>query len=376
MRPIKLTSPSFDRREGKAVNDVLRSGWVAHGPKNHEFEAALCAFFGVRHAIAVNSGASALQLALIACAVHGEVIVPSFTMSATVNAVVAAGLKPVFADVDGETGNISPASVAEKITKDTTALMPVHFAGQCCDMDAITSIARRHHLRVIEDAAETCGGRWRGKMAGTFGTAGCLSFWASKAITTGEGGAVLTDDNRIAQNVRTISAHGIATTTMERGKSLRPWRRDTIMLGYNFRLSNVAAAIGVEQMRKLPELNRRRRRHAKQLGDLLSGVDGLTLMALRAPAEHVYQMFVVKVPSRVRDRFVMALRARGIEASVHFDPPVHRQTFYRKNYPCAALPATEKLARQVVTLPLFPRMTSAQVKAVAAGVKRELSALL
>lgn len=376
-KTIKLASPSFGPEEIRAATAVMRSGWIVHGPKNKEFEGLIAEALGAKHCVAVNSGASALHLALLACGVtSGEVIIPSFTMSATANAVVTAGCVPVFADVDSKTGNIDPEDVRRRVTKRTRAIMPVHLAGQPCDMTALMDVAGRRKIPVIEDAAETIGGKWRGKCAGTFGRAGCLSFWASKAITTGEGGAVVTDDADIAKAVRALSAHGIATTTAQRQKATRPWRRDAVMAGYNFRLSHIAAAIGAEQAKKLSRLNEARRRHASRLKKLLTDVEGLRPLAESPEAEHVYQMFIVTVPARVRDRLVLALRGRGVEASVHFDPPVHEQTFYRKRFGKVKLPATEKLAKTVVTLPLYPLMTAGEVAFVASSTREALRELL
>lgn len=377
MKTIKLASPSFGPEELRAVSAVMRSGWVVHGPKNHEFEELIAAALGAKHCVAVNSGASALHLALVSCGVtSGEVIIPSFTMSATANAVVTAGCVPVFADIDPQTGNVDPEDVQRRVTRRTRAIMPVHLAGQPCDMTSMMDVARRRKIPVIEDAAETIGGKWRGRCAGTFGKAGCLSFWASKAITTGEGGAIVTDDSRVADRARALSAHGIATTTAQRQKAKKPWRRDAVMAGYNFRLSHIAAAIGVEQAKKLKSLNEARRRHASTLKKLTEGIEGLSPLSESPEAEHVYQMFLVTVPARVRDRFVLGLRARGVEASVHFDPPVHEQTFYRKRFGRMSLPATEKLARTAVTLPLYPFMTERDLRTVAGAVRETLKGLL
>lgn len=377
MNTIKLASPSFGPEEIRAASSVMRSGWVVHGPKNREFEELIAISLGAKHCVAVNSGASALHLALISCGItSGEVIVPSFTMSATANAVVTAGCVPVFADIDPKTGNIDPEDIRRRVTKRTRAIIPVHLAGQPCDMTLLMSVARRHKIPVIEDAAETIGGKWRGRAAGTFGKAGCLSFWASKAITTGEGGAIVTDDARVAKIARALSAHGIASTTAQRLKAAKPWRRDAVMAGYNFRLSHIAAAIGVEQAKKLNRLNEARRRHAATLKRLIANIEEMSPLFESPEAFHVYQMFVVTVPARVRDQFVLGLRARGVEASVHFDPPVHEQTFYRKRFGRVKLPATEKLARTAVTLPLYPFMTERDLKTVAGASRETLKGLL
>jgi perosamine synthetase len=365
MHRIKLASPSFGPEELRAVREVLRSGWVVHGPKNKELEQLIAGYFSVPHCILVNSGTSALYAALKALEIRGEVIVPSFTMSATVNAIIIAGARPVFADVDERTGNIDPANIEKKITKKTEAIMPVHFAGQPANMGAIGAIARAHHLHLIEDAAETMGATWEGRLAGTFGDAGCFSFWASKAITTGEGGAIITANNRLAKWIRAFIAHGITTTTSDRQKSVKPWYRDAIMPGHNFRMSNIAAAIGVEQIKKINRLNECRRKLAAQLTELLKSVPDIRPMERLPEADHVYQMYVIRVSRRIRNQLVRFLRSEGIEASVHFDPPVHRQTYYRRQFGTQHLPNTMALAETVITLPLFPDMRYGQLKRIA-----------
>lgn len=373
---IPLSRPSIGSAEIQAVAAVLRSGWVAHGPKNKEFEDLLKDYFGVKEAVVVNSGASALFLALRALDIAGEVIVPSFTMSASANAIVSAGARPVFAEIEEATGNLDPQKLEEKITSRTQAIMPVHFAGQSCKMDQILTIARRHKLMIIEDSAEAIGARYKGQLAGTFGDAGCLSFWASKNITTGEGGAVLTNKKKIADRVRMLMAHGIPTTTLEREKARKPWYRDSIAAGFNMRMSNINAAIGVVQIKKIDELNARRKKLAAYLTDKLSSVSGLRPLALLPECDHVYQMYVVQLLGfSARDPLVHRLRARGVGASVHFDPPVHKQTFYQKQYGSVSLPVTERLSSRVVTLPLFPGMSFRDLDYVARMIKEEVAAL-
>lgn len=373
---IPLSRPSIGREERRAVADVLRSGWVAHGPKNKEFEELLKDYFRVKEVVVVNSGASALLLSLLALGVKGEVLVPSFTMSASANAIILAGARPVFVEIEEATGNLDPQRLEEKITSRTQAIMPVHFAGQSCKMDQILAIARRHKLMVIEDSAEAIGARYKGRLAGTFGDAGCLSFWASKNITTGEGGAVLTNKKKIADRVRILMAHGIPTTTFEREKAPKPWERESQAAGFNMRMSNINAAIGVAQIKKIDKLNARRKKLAAYLTDKLSSVSELRHLAARDECDHVYQMYVVQLQrASARDKLVRALRARGIGASVHFDPPVHKQIFYRKQYNPILLPVTERLSSRVVTLPLFPDMRFRDLDYIAGVIKEEIAAL-
>ncbi|OGZ97673.1 MAG: hypothetical protein A3D41_03205 [Candidatus Sungbacteria bacterium RIFCSPHIGHO2_02_FULL_41_12b] len=373
---IPLCRPSFDGSELEEVRGVLASGWVAHGPKNKEFEKLLADFFGVKEVILLNSCASALEAALVGLGIRGEVIIPSFTMSATANAVVRAGAAPVFCDVEWKTGNMDASLIEGLITKKTEVIMPVHFAGFPCDMDAIAAIAKKHNLYVIEDSAECIGGKWNGKFAGTFGSAGCFSFWATKNITTGEGGVIITNDHSFAERVRTFMSHGISRDTHERQKLERPWERDSVMAGVNYRMGDIPAAIGVAQMKKLSGLNAKRKKHAEYLNSSLNSLEteGLIELPREFPgAESVWQMYVIKVKPEVRDGLVLKLRENGIGASVHFDPPVHLQTFYKKNFPVKSLPATEKLSKSVITLPLFPDLTESELDYIVGHVKLALA---
>lgn len=361
---IPLCRPSFDESETSAICEVLSSGWVAHGPKNKEFESLLRDFFNVGEVILLNSCASALEASLVSLGVQGEVIIPSFTMSATANAVVRAGATPVFCDVEWKTGNIDPSLTESLITKKTEAIIPVHFAGFSCDMERIMAIAHKHKLAVVEDSAECIGGKWNGKMAGTFGDAGCFSFWATKNITTGEGGAILTNDHAFAEKVRTFISHGISRDTHERQSVSRPWERDSVMAGVNYRMGDIPAAIGVVQMKKLADLNAKRQKHAEYLSSSLINLEakGMIELPRESPGiESVWQMYIIKIKPELRDMTIALLRESGIGASVHFDPPVHLQTHYRVHYPTGPLPITERLAKSVITLPLFPGLTTKEL---------------
>ena len=360
---IPLCRPSITSAEFEAVAEVLRSGWLTHGPKTTEFEERFADSIGVPHAVAMNSCTSALFLALVATGIRGEVILPSFTFVASANAVITAGATPVFAEVDPHTCNLDPGHVASLITPRTEAIMLVHYAGQSCAMDHFMALAARHGLLLIEDCAETIGGTFRGQMAGSFGV-GCFSFFPTKNITTGEGGMLTTGDAGIAARVRTLIAHGISRTEAP----AQPWQRFASLPGYNFRLSNILAAIGVAQLARIEAMNTARRAHAAALTALLADVPGVTPPYEAAECHHVYQMYVLQTaPWIARDSLVGRLRAEGIEASVHFDPPVHRQPAHGR--PDLVLPVTEALSRSVVTLPLFPDLTAAERIRIAAAVR-------
>lgn len=367
---IPLCVPAIDDDEIAAVNAVLRSGWLAHGPKGEEFEKQVASLVGTKHALAVNSCASALQLALLAHGVSGEVIVPSFTFAASANAIVNAGATPVFADVDYDTGNVTAAEIEKKITGKTSAIMPVHFAGQTCRMDDIMKLAQERNLAVIEDSAECLGGTFKGAQAGSFGT-GCFSFYPTKNITTGEGGMVTTDDDEIAQKVKTLRAHGISSSTYERERAQKPWLRSALAAGYNFRMSDILAALGTVQMKKLGKLNELRREHAAYLTAQLSGIEGVQTPVEDRDCTHTYQMYTIKVPASTRTQFLASLREDGVGASVHFEPPVHQQERYKTG---ESLPVTEKLSASIVTLPLYPGLSREQLDYMISAVEKAASA--
>jgi len=374
---IKLCIPDIREAEIAAAIKAIKSGWLTHGPCNKEFERVFSDYVGVKHAITCNSCTSALFLALKILDIKGEVITPSFSFTATANAIVTAGATPRFVDVDYDTCNIDPDKVRKAITPRTEAIMPVHFAGQCCKMDEIMEIAKQHRLHIIEDTAETIGGTFKGKQAGSFGI-GCFSFFPTKNITTGEGGMLTTNDDNIARKARALIGHGFDSTTHEREKAEMPWFRSAVMPGYNFRMSNVLAAIGIEQMKRIDEMNQARISNAKYLVNGLIDLVGLELPHSVENCEHVYQMFTVKlVEPRSRNAFVSMLNRKGIGASVHFYPAIHEQAYYETHTEWIAdsLEVTKKISRSIVTLPLFPRMTINELDHVICKVKSCLARL-
>lgn len=369
---IPLCVPDIGQEEIDAITEVLKSGWLAHGPKNEAFEEAFAKYIGVEHAVSVNSCTSALQLALLANDITGEVILPSFTWVASANSIVTSGATPIFADIEEKSCNIDPASIKRLITPKTQAVMPVHYAGQCCRMDEIQEIADKHDLLVIEDSAETLGGAYKGKKAGSFGI-GCFSFYPTKNITTGEGGMLTTDDDGLAKKARALRAHGLVSSAFDREKKEKPWLRSASYAGYNFRLCDILAALGVVQMKKLDEMNKRRRSHAEHLLKGLGGMENISLPEEQQNCRHVYQMFTLKLdPSVDRTAFVQELRGKGIGASVHFDPPVHKQPFYAKLDLRIPLPVTEKVADTIVTLPMYPQMTKEQLDYMVGSIRELL----
>jgi len=360
MQLVPLCKPDIGIEEASNVLSVLASGHLTSGPWGEKLEAALAQETGCKYAVAVNSCTSALILALKALDITGEVIIPSFTFAATANAVVLAGATPVFADILPDTYNIDPAHILSLITPNTEAIIPVHFAGQSCDMSRIQQIATGHNLTIIEDCAEALGASYNNSPVGSFGT-GCFSFFPTKAITTGEGGAITTNDPALASRLRLLRAHGVVKDN---------WRRSTIEPGYNFRLSDILASIGLSQLSRLDAMNAARKRAARYYN--ISLPDYLGLPTPSPCCNHVYQMYpLTLLPQQgFRDKFVDSLRLLSIEASVHFDPPVHLHPYYQSHYPSPPLPVTEEVSRTIVTLPIFPSITQDQLNTVVNSVHR------
>ncbi|MFC1824274.1 DegT/DnrJ/EryC1/StrS family aminotransferase [Thermodesulfobacteriota bacterium] len=367
MIKIPLCRVSMGKEEHRAVKDVLDSGWLTHGPKTLQFEQDFAAYLGVGHAIAMNSCTSALYLAIKANNIKGEVMLPSFTFVASANAVKTAGAKPVFVDVNYHDCNINPDLLEDSLSSDTEALMIVHFGGQCCEMDKIKEFVNKHNLLLIEDSAETLGGTFNNKKSGSWGI-GCFSFFPTKNITTGEGGMFTTDDDQLADKVRTLINHGIDKSTFARNGVKRDWFRVGRLAGYNFRLSNILATIGVEQMKKLDGMNTLRRKNSSYLIKQLKGIEDIELPRENEGCTHVYQMFTIKVKAEIRDDFVEKLRENGIGASVHFDPPVHLHPAYTE-YAQNQLPVTERTAESILTLPMFPELKKIELDYIADTIR-------
>ena len=374
IKMVKLCLPDVGNDEIEKIKEVINSKWLAHGIYNKEFEEKFAKYIGVKYAVTLNSCTSAIQLALESHNITKEVILPSFTFVASANAIVKAGATPVFADVEYSTGNLDPEKIEELITKNTQAIMPVHYGGQVCDMERIMEIAEKHNLIVIEDSAETLGGTHYGKQAGSFSTA-CFSFFPTKNIAVGEGGVLTTNNEEVAKTVKALSAHGISKHTLEREKQDKNWYRDAYIAGYNYRMPHMSAAIGIVQLEKLEKMNEKRRKIAELYKKNLISLNQIDLPVEKDNNKHVYQMYVIKLKdsnSEKRDKLVQKLREKDIEASVHFSPPVHLQTFYKNKFYHKDLSVTEKLADISITLPMYSSMLEEDALKVVSALKQSL----
>ena len=359
---ISLARVRLTAREWDAVKQVLKSGRLRAGRIVEAFEAEFARAAGARHAIAVNSGTSALFLAYRALLKPGdEVIVPDFTFVATASMALAAGARPVFADVDAETFNLDPADVERRITPRTRAIAPVHLYGQPADIRALTRLARRHHLRIIWDAAQAHGATYAGLDIGSFPDVVCYSFYPSKNITTGEGGMLTTSNAALTAALRLARSHG------ERR------RYQHVSVGFNFRLTDFAAALGREQLRTLPAALAKRRRNAAFLSRALSGVPGLHVPNVSKDSGHAFNLFTVRLDSKAlgmsRARLQAALARRGIESAVHYPLPLHRQPIFRGFGRDADFPVSTHLAETVLSLPVHPYLSLRDLHRMAAAIR-------
>ncbi len=346
----------IDEDDIAAVVDVLRSDWLTTGPRVAEFEGALAAATGAREAVAVSSGTAALHLTMLALRIRpgDEVIVPTLTFAASANCVVYCGGTPVFADVDAETLLIDPADVARRITSRTRAIVAVDFAGQPCDYAALRALADHHGLALVADACHSLGAAERGRPTGSLADLTCFSLHPVKNITTGEGGAITTDDELLARRLRSLRNHGVTSDRREREET-GAWFYELVELGFNYRLTDFQCALGQSQLRKLPAWIERRQELARLYDTAFAGRPGIGRLAVRPDISHAYHLYVVRVAER--DRVYGALRDVGIGANVHYIP-VHLHPYYRDRFGTGEglCPVAEAAYAEILSLPLFPQM--------------------
>jgi perosamine synthetase len=372
-KQVPLCKPEVGEEEIEAIRSVFAEGSLSHGPKVHAFESAFAAKVGTAHAVSMNSWTSASFLVcqyLRETFGAGDVVMPSYTFVASANTAVAGGLTPVFADIDWDTHEVTPETLQPLLSPRTRAIMVVHFAGRPCHMPAIMALADSHGIPVIEDSAECLGATVAGRQAGSFAT-GIFSFYATKNITTGEGGMVTTNDAKMADWLRIRLAHGVKKGSYQRDGVSQGWYRNAVASGHNFRLSNFQAAMGIVQLNKLDAMNASRHAVARLYDAGLRTIDGVERPELLPPGEHSFQMYAIKVPIEKRDRVLLGLQAAGVGASVHFDPPVHWQTAYAQ--PAVSLPVTERLCRSTITLPISSVQTPDQTAHVIDTLRAEMS---
>jgi dTDP-4-amino-4,6-dideoxygalactose transaminase len=376
---ISLSELNFDDRERKVVDRVIKSRWLTMGQTVERLERDFSRFMGAKHAVAVSSGTAALHLAVRALDIKpgDEVTVPSLSFVASSNAILYQGAKPVFVDITGLNDfNVSCADLEKKITPRTKAIMVVHYGGYIADMEKIKRIAKRHGLFVIEDAAHAIGAELDSKMAGTLGDLGCFSFFSNKNLATGEGGMVTTNNDRLAGKLRLLRSHGMTSVTLDRHKG-HAYSYDVVELGYNYRMTEISAALGILQLKKLRQANRKRKLLTQVYRKNLREIDGLSLPFQDYPRSSSHHLFPILLNSEIhRKSFMELLRKAGIQSSIHY-PPIHRFSFYRKlraGKP-TKLPFTEYVGQHEITLPLYPLLKREEVTFICDRVKRTLAGL-
>lgn len=369
-RPVRDSRLPYGRQwlnddDIAAVVAALRSDWLTTGPRIDEFQTAFSTFTGASHAVAVSSGTAALHAAMFALNIQpgDEVIVPSMTFAATANAVLYQGGVPVFADVEASTLLLDPESAADRITSRTRAIIAVDYAGQPCDYEVLRALADRRGLALVADACHSIGGADRSRSVGTLAHLSCFSLHPVKHITTGEGGVITTDDDRLVQRLRLFRNHGITTDHRARERS-GSWYYEMVDLGYNYRITDFQCALGISQLRKLPTWLERRREIASRYSAEFEEISGVGSLALRPEVRHAYHLYVIRV-GLGRNRFFTALRAEGIGVNVHYIP-VHLHPFYRSRLGTSEglCPVAEKAYEQILSLPIFPQMEEADVQDV------------
>jgi dTDP-4-amino-4,6-dideoxygalactose transaminase len=356
---VPIAKPIIGDEEIENVVEVLKSGMIAQGPRVEEFEKKFAEWVGAKYGIAVNSGTAALHVALLSCGIGkgDEVITTPFTFIASGNAIAYTGAKPVFADIDLKTYTINPDSIEGLINENTKAILPVQLYGQSADMERINEIAEKHDLIVIEDAAQAHGAAYNGNKVGTMGDMACFSFYPTKNMTTSEGGIITTDDEKLAENAKIFRAHGATVR----------YHHDEI--GYNFRMTDISAAIGLAQLDKIDEFNDKRNENAAYLNEGLKDVDGIITPYCADGSRHVYHQYTIRVEKGNRDDWVRIINECGVGTGIHYPIPLYNQPIYQSLGFEGNCPNAELAADNVISLPVHPSLTKEDLDLVIEAVK-------
>ena len=372
---IPFHRADLGEEEIEAVSNVIRSGWLTMGPRTFEFERQFAEYIGASHAVAVSSCTAALHLALEAVGVRrdDEVLVPTTTFTATAEVVTYLGARPVFVDIDPVTMDIDPADMARKITPRTKAVIPVHFAGTPCDMDEISDLALQHQLHVIEDAAHSLPASYKSKRIGAISEITAFSFYATKTLTTGEGGMITTENEDYAKRMQMMRLHGIAKDAWKRYSADGSWFYEVLEAGFKYNFTDIQAALGVVQLAKCDGMNVARRRIADRYTNAFQSVESVQLPSVPPDRESSWHLYVLRLnldQLRIdRNRFIRELAERGVGTSVHFIP-LHLQPVYQRDYQYKAgdFPAAEREYQRSLSLPIFPAMREEEIEHVIWGV--------
>lgn len=344
---ISIANPVIGDEEINNVIEVMRSGMIAQGPKVKEFEEEFASWVGAKYGVSTNSGTAALHTALLACGIGegDEVITTPFTFAATGNSILYTGARPVFVDIDSETFCIDPSKIEEAITSKTKAILVVQLYGLSCDMDPIMKIAHKHNLLVIEDAAQAHGAMYKNRPVGSLGDVACFSFYPTKNMTTSEGGMITTNNKEIADKSKILKAHGSSVKYQHE------------FLGYNFRMTDIEAAIGLAQLKKIDGFNNKRIENANYLSENLKDLDGIITPVVKDGFKHVYHQYTIKVEKANRDDWVDFLNENGIGCGIYYPIPLYNQKLYKDLDYDQSLPNTEEIVKKVISIPVHPSLS-------------------
>ncbi|OGE34539.1 aminotransferase DegT [Candidatus Daviesbacteria bacterium RIFCSPHIGHO2_02_FULL_41_14] len=354
--PIPIAKPIITQKEINEVVKVLRSGHLSQGKWVEEFEKDFAKFIGSKFAIATSSGTAALYLALLSLGIkaHDEVVTTSFSFIASSNAIIYLGAKPVFVDINPHTYNIDTDLIEKYITPRTRAILPVHLYGLPADMIKVRKIAKRYNLIVIEDACQAHGASIKSKKVGTFGDAGCFSFYPTKNMTTGEGGVITTNSAKLAKKIKLLREHGMRK------------RYHHEILGFNFRMTNISAALGIEQLKKLPEYNLQRVKNAAFLTSRLSPIKQLLTPSIPNGFNHVFHQYTIQIRQGkiVREKLMQFLSQNGVSTVIYYPIPIHKQKFMKQQYKNLNLVQTQAISQQVLSLPVHPNLSYKELQKI------------
>ena len=368
--------PYFDNDELNRVADVLKSGWWTKGSVTREFEKVFAEYVGAKYAVAVNSCTAAMHIALVAKGIGegDEVISTPMTFCSTINTIVHTGAKPVLVDIDSKTGLIDVDKIEAAITEKTKAIVPVHYAGQSCDMDKISAIAEKHGLFVLEDCAHALSTEYKGKKIGSMGNACAYSFYVTKNISTAEGGMLTTDDEELYEKASVLSLHGMSKNAWSRYGTKGDWKYEVCDPGFKYNLTDIAAALGIAQMNKLDEMQDIRTEYAEIYNKAFDKIDGITYLKDNGLGKNSAHLYVIQIDKNKfdidRDTFIELLKEYNIGTSVHFIP-ICMHPYYINNfgYKKGDFPETEKMFEGIISLPLYPSMTREDVMYVIEAVR-------
>jgi len=372
---LPFCQPNISIEEIDEVVDTLKSDWITTGPKTKEFEKRFAEYVGTKYALAVNSATAAMHLALIASGIGkgDEVITTPYTFAATANVIIHSQATPIFVDINKDTFNINPAKIEDAITTRTKAIIPVHFAGQSCQMDEILELAKRYHLVVIEDAAHAVSSEYKGKKIGNIGDVTAFSFYATKNLTTGEGGMVTTNNEDLAEKIAILSLHGISKDAWKRYGAQGSWYYEIMYPGFKYNMTDIQASIGLHQLAKIEEFLKIRLEYVNMYQEAFKELPEIITPKDTIPGRHAWHLYCILINTKTinRDKFIERLKTEGIGTSVHFIP-LHLHPFYRQRFGFKKgdFPNAEWVYEREISLPLHPKLTKKDVEDVILAVKK------